>query len=141
MTAVLTAARPVGANIRQACELLDAEGPMTLAALAQAMSMPPSYVRKYCKRAEGYGLLTWDGDTFDIVPGWAVLAAGRNVRLPVTARPARGIYIRPPAAVWELSHSRQIANRWPPASNAGRRYSPLGSWDDDTNETNRRSAA
>ncbi len=40
------------------------------------------------------------------------------------------IAMRPPASVWELSHSLQIAGSWPPASHEGRRYLLLSAGDE-----------
>jgi hypothetical protein len=44
-------------------------------------------------------------------------------------RAHRDIHARPPASVWELSHSLQIAGTWPPVATPGRKFAPLGPWD------------
>jgi hypothetical protein len=40
----------------------------------------------------------------------------------------RAIRTRPPASVWELSHSLQIPGTWPPVAAPGRKFAPLGPW-------------
>lgn len=131
--------RPVGENVRQACELLDVEGPMTLPELAKALDLLQSYARKYLNRAEGYGLVYRDGGKFRAVPGWAARAdAGRSPRLSASSV-VRGIHTRPLNSVWELADGA-IRGAWPPEG-AGRHYAPLGPWVEEATNDNDRSAA
>lgn len=54
-------------------------------------------------------------------PGAGRKAPQRRIR--------RDIHSRPPASVWELSHSLQIAGTWPPVATPGRKFAPLGPWE------------
>ena len=49
----------------------------------------------------------------------------------VAARRARAMQARPPASVWELAHSLQIPGTWPPVATPGRKFAPLGPWNEE----------
>jgi hypothetical protein len=56
-------------------------------------------------------------------PGEGRRAAQRRIH--------RDIHTRPPASVWELAHSLQIPGTWPPVATPGRKFAPLGPWNEE----------
>jgi hypothetical protein len=98
--------RPLGANVRAACQIVADCGPCDSNEVRRHMAIEDFHnVRGYCMRAVAYGLMTIDGERFQVVQNWRLLAD----RVGRTQKPRRTDYVRVEKArfprvssVWDL---------------------------------------
>ncbi len=95
--------RPIGARIRQVCELLEKHGPINAKTLnAREPQISSSDVTKYARRAVVHGFATIDRDTwphtYAVRADWRVIVEYRGEMKPRAERD----YSRPVSSVWQL---------------------------------------
>ena len=85
----MTAGRPIGARIRQICEVLEKTGPLvTKEICARLPNIEQSNAGKYCSRAVGLGLMTVNRvhahrSYYAIVDNWRELIEQRRTTKPI----------------------------------------------------------
>ena len=88
--------RPIGINILKVCEALDGGERLPYRSV-NVPDMEPHFVRKYLIRACNLGFATFDGELFEIIPGWRERSEGFAPRRVTRKPPARMIN-----SVWQL---------------------------------------
>lgn len=102
--------RPIGARIREVCELLEKHGPINAKNLhALEPQIRASDVTKYARRAVVHGFANIDRTTWP--HSYSVKSAWRD-SVDLNGTPGRVVeraYVRPAASVWDLGRRSQEA--------------------------------